>query len=109
MITYEDAYNRLESYRNIKNYNIIDYCQDILSDIRLKKFPDIDINHGDKITFNYNDYLGNELIIMIENDGSDYSDKVLSYYYIKNDDIKSKSKVNWNSVIKVINNFNSGY
>ena len=112
-ITYEHSLNALESLKNTHSdgdefVNIINYCEDLISDDRLHNYPNIEISADKHITFNYEDYddikyLCNHLVIKIKYYGFDFDDKVLSYFCIKGEETHSKENVSWNEVLDVIN------
>lgn len=110
-ITHEHSFNLLEGIKDSFHdgdeiLSLIDYCEELLADERLDVYPDIEMNGNNIVTFNYENYsddlICNHLLIKVNTYGVCYTDKVLSYYYIKDDDIFCKEKVSWNVVLEVI-------
>jgi len=115
-ITYEHSFNVLESLKKSFHdgdefVNVIEYCEDLISDYRLNNYPNIETSADNHITFNYEDYdnaeaMCDHLVIKIKNYGFNYDDKVLSYFYIKGEETHSKGDASWNEVLDVIRKWN---
>lgn len=110
-ITYKTSLNLLESMKTSYNegeeiLTMIDYCEDLLSDDRLKIYPSIEISRRNAVIFNYENFNGdfqcNHLVIKINTYGFDYDDKILSYFCINGSDTSSKENVSWNEIIHII-------
>lgn len=88
--------------------NIISYCQDVISDIRLDYYSDVELSRNNSIVFNYEcckePYSTDHLVIKIDEYGFDFDDRVISYFYIKGNksESKSKSNVSWNDAVKIV-------
>ena len=115
-ITYEMTYDLLESLKprfrdGSTPLNTIEYCQDILSDVRLDYYPDVELLRSNTVVFNYecNKELdtADHLALKITSYGFDYDDTVISYFYIKGDKTESKSNVSWNDAVNVVKNWHS--
>ncbi len=110
-ITYEHSFNLLEGMKEYFHegdeiLSLIDYCEELLADCRLNVYPDIEMSGSDVVTFNYENYndnlICNHLLIKINTYSVGYADNILSYYYIKDDDIFCKEKVSWDTVLTII-------
>lgn len=111
-ITYEHSFALLEAIKESFHegdeiISLFDYCEQLLSDSRLDVYPDIELSGCNVVIFNYENYDDelpsyNHLVIKIKTYGLDYDDKILSYYYIKDDITDSNKNVSWNEVLKII-------